>query len=123
MKLLTKNSDTSYLHTLKGLLEENGIPASISGENTARMITPFLMTQPCLWVYLDEQLEEASKLINNHEYIVENKIDVEEFYNINKEILNNSSSMNSVYIRLGLTVFGWLAAAFAIFFILVKLTT
>jgi len=123
MKLLTKSSDTSYLHTLKGLLEENGIPASISGENTARMITPFLMTQPSLWVYLDEQLEEASKLINNHEYTVLNKIDVEEFYDINKEILNNSASMNSVYIKLGLTVFGWLAAAFIIFFILVKVTT
>jgi len=122
MKLLTKSTDTSYLHTLKGLLEENGIPASISGENTARMITPFLMTQPGLWVYLDEQFEEASKLINNHEYTVLNKIDVEAFYDMNKEILNNSSSMNSVYIKLGLTVFGWLAAAFIIFFILVKAT-
>jgi len=123
MKLLTKSSDTSYLHTLKGLLEENGIPTSISGENTARMITPFLMTQPGLWVYLDEQFEEASKLINNHEYIVVNKINVEEFYDINKEILNDTTSMNSVYIKLGLTVFGWLAAAFIIFFILVKITT
>jgi len=122
MKLLTKSTDTSYLHTLKGLLEENGIPASISGENTARMITPFLMTQPGLWVYLDEQFEEASKLINDHEYTVLNKIDVEAFYDMNKEILNNSSSMNSVYIKLGLTVFGWLAAAFIIFFILVKVT-
>jgi len=123
MKLLTKSSDTSYLHTLKGLLEDNGIPASISGENTARMITPFLMTQPSLWVYLDEQLEEASKLINNHEYIVENRIDVEEFYDINKELLNDSSNMNSVYIKLGFTVIGWLAAAFIIFLILVNLTT
>ncbi len=122
MKLLTKNSDTSYLYALKGILEANGIPATISGENTARMITPFLMTQPVLWVYLDEQLDEALKLINDHEYTVINRVDIDEFYEINKDIINDSSTMNSIYISLGLTVFGWLFGAFVVFLILVWLT-
>ena len=55
MKLVTKSTDVNYLHILKDLLEANGIPAVIKGENTARMITPFLMTEPSLWVYLEDQ--------------------------------------------------------------------
>ena len=85
MKLVTKSTDTSYLHTLKGLLEANGIPATINGENIALMITPFLMTQPSLWIYLDEQLDEAINLVNNNNYTVINKVDVEQFYDLNKK--------------------------------------
>jgi hypothetical protein len=123
MKLVTKSTDTIYLHVLKDLLEANGIPATVQGENTARMITPFLMTQPGLWVYLDEQHQEALNLIHNEEYSVENRIDVEEFYQINSNITSDTSEMNKVYIRLGLTVASWLLGAFILFKALEWLTT
>lgn len=123
MKLVTKSTDTNYLYSLAGLLEANGIPATIQGENTARMITPFLMTQPGLWVYLDEQLHEAIQLIHDNEYIVKNKIDVEEFYKLNINITSDTSVMNKVYIRLGLSVASWMLAAFILLKLLIWLTT
>ena len=46
--MLTKSTDIVHLQVLKNLLEANGIPAVIKGENTARMISPFLMTEPTL---------------------------------------------------------------------------
>jgi len=122
MKLITKNTDTGYLHTLKGLLEANGIPATINGENTARMITPFLMTQPGLWIYLDEQLNEALNLVNNNEYTVINKVDVEEFYSLNKNITTGTSTMNAAYIKIGITISLWLLGAFILLNILTWLT-
>jgi hypothetical protein len=45
MKLLTRDEDKMYLQELKRLLEDNGIPAVVQGENTARILPPFLMSQ------------------------------------------------------------------------------
>ena len=89
MKFLTKSTDIIHLQILKDLLEANGIPAVIKGDNTARMISPFLMTEPSLWVYLDEQGEEAEKLILDPTYEVENKIDVAEFYRLTEDVAEN----------------------------------
>ena len=93
MKFLTKSTDIVHLHVLKDLLEANGIPAVIKGENTARMLSPFLMTEPSLWVYLDEQQIEAEKLILDPEYVVENKIDVSEFYSVTREASENPKQL------------------------------
>ena len=93
MKFLTKSTDIVHLHVLKDLLEANGIPAVIKGENTARMISPFLMTEPSLWVYLDEQQIEAEKLILDPNYEVENKIDVNEFYSVTREVSENPKQL------------------------------
>ena len=64
MKLITKSSNMSYLHTLKALLDNNGIPAII-----------FSMYLPSLWIQSNEQFEDALKLISNYEYSIINKID------------------------------------------------
>lgn len=93
MKFLTKSTDIIHLHMLKDLLEANGIPAVVKGENTARMISPFLMTEPSLWVYLDEQGAEAEKLILDPSYEVENGIDVDEFYRLTKDVSENPKHM------------------------------
>lgn len=103
MKLVTKNIDVTYLHSLKGLLEENGIPAYVSGENTARMITPYVMTEPCLWVCIDEQEDEARKLIDDPNYVVVNKVNVGEFYEQNEELIKNPKTLNGVLIG----IIGW----------------
>ena len=62
MKLITKSSNMNDLHTLRALLNNNGIPAII-----------FSMYLPSLWVQSDEQFEEALKLISNYEYTIINK--------------------------------------------------
>ena len=80
MKLVTRDADIYYLRQLKQVIEENGIPAYISGEDTARVIPPFAMTQAGLWVYLDEQHHDAEQLVLNPSHVVDNKIDVEAFY-------------------------------------------
>ena len=93
MKFLTKSTDIVHLHLLKDLLEANGIPAVVKGENTARMVSPFLMTEPSLWVYLDEQVAEAEKLILDPSYEVENRIDVDEFYRLTREVSKNPKQL------------------------------
>lgn len=80
MKMLTRDGDQSYLESLMELLESNGIPASIQGTETARMITPRVVAEPSLWIYLNEQFEDAVNLINAPNYKVTAGIDVEEFY-------------------------------------------
>ena len=93
MKLLTKSTDIVHLQVLKNLLEANGIPAVIKGENTARMISPFLMTEPTLWVYIDEQEAEAEKLILDPTYEVVNQVDVDEFYRLTRDVSENPKQM------------------------------
>ncbi len=93
MKFLTKSTDIVHLQLLKDLLEANGIPAIVKGENTARMVSPFLMTEPSLWVYLDEQGAEAEKLILDPTYEVENKVDVDEFYRLTSEVSENPKQL------------------------------
>ena len=99
-----KSIDVSQLHVLKELLEANGIPALINGENTARAITPFLMTEPSLWVYLDDQLDEALELVNDPDYEVINKVDMKEFYEVADNVANHPASLNAALIYLGVTM-------------------
>jgi hypothetical protein len=115
MKLLTKSTDTIHLHILKDLLEANGIPAVVKGENTARMISPFLMTEPSLWVYLDEQLIEAEKVILDPNHEVEGKIDVDEFYSVTKEVSENPNQLNDALLNWGV---GFGAILFVVFLII-----
>jgi hypothetical protein len=80
MKLLAKNGDVQYLQSLRQRLEENGIPATIQGENTARMLVPSVAFEPTLWVYIDEQYAEARELLGDPEHVVSNRVDVSSFY-------------------------------------------
>jgi len=118
MKLVIKNTDTFYLYSLKDLLEANGIPAIVQGENTARMVTPFMLTEPSLWVYFDQQQVEAIKLIGNPEYEVEDKIDVTEFYNE-----KNKLNQNDALFHLVLTLCAVIAGLYLIVKILQWLST
>lgn len=104
MRLLTKDKNKSYLQELKALLEANGIPAVIQGENTARILPSFLMSQAGLWVYLDQQFEDAVNLINNAEHKVTTGIDVEEFYSAQPNEKVQTSLLNKALIELGLFV-------------------
>jgi len=116
MKRVIKSIDASQLHVLKDLLETNGIPALINGENTARIITPFLMTEPSLWVYLDEQRDEALRLIEDPDYEVVNKVDMIEFYKVADTVTDKPESLNTALVYLGATM----AVVLLVLFVLVK---
>ncbi len=104
MKYLTKSTDIAHLYTLKGLLEANGIPAVVKGENTAAMISPFPMTEPTLWIYVDEQEEEAEKLILDPDYEVQHGIDVEEFYRMTSEVADNPKQLVDTMLNWGMVI-------------------
>lgn len=104
MKLITKSTDTSHLYVLKELLEANGIPAIVKGENTARVITPFIMTEPGLWIYIDDQYDEARILVHNPDYEVIHKVDMDEFNELARNVTENPSNLNAVLINLGFTM-------------------
>ncbi|MGD2118644.1 MAG: hypothetical protein PVG66_09805 [Chromatiales bacterium] len=80
MKMLTHDGNQQHLMALKDRLEAHGIPAVIQGTETARMIIPALLLEPTLWVYLDEQFDDAVHLISNPDHRVTTGIDVEAFY-------------------------------------------
>ncbi len=104
MKYLTKSTDLAYLYHLRGLLEVNGIPSVVKGENTAQMISPFVMNEPSLWVYLDEQADEAEKLILDPDYEVRNGIDVDEFYRITADVSKNPKKLYDSLLTWGLAI-------------------
>jgi hypothetical protein len=114
MKLLTRDKDKIYLHELKRLLEDNGIPAIVQGENTARILPSFLMSQAGLWVYLDQQFEDAVNLMMDTDHKVTTGIDVDEFYMaqpaeeeqtnlLNKALID--LALFAIYICIGMFVF------------------
>ncbi len=104
MKLLTRNGDMQYLQSLKLRLEEQGIPANIQGENTARMIVPQSAFEPTLWIYIDDQYDEAKELIENSGYAVKNQIDVTEFYEDMPTETEQRKVLNSAFLHLGWVV-------------------
>lgn len=112
MKLVTKSSEKTHLEYLKQRLQENGIPAFIGGENTARVIPFWYMTQAGLWVYDDSQLMDAHELILNEHHVVNNKIDVEKFYAEQPDAANQSLHMNHALSHLALMVLGAIIVLF-----------
>ncbi len=102
--MLTRDSDRNYLIELKQRLEENGIPAVIQGENTARMIVPIFLLQPTLWVYLDEQFEDAVELMGNPDHQVSSGIDIEEFYALQPSAEQQAQDLNAALLHLLLIV-------------------
>jgi hypothetical protein len=99
MKMLTKDGSMEDLQELKQRLEENGIPAFIQGADTARMIIPVFLLRPTLWIYIDEQLEDAEQLMGNPGHIVRQGVDVEEFYNLQPSEGEQRKALNKVLIQ------------------------
>ena len=113
MKLILEDNDIFYLQALKNLLESNGIPVAINGAHSVRVVTPFLINQQSLWVYVDNQLEEAIKLIDNPEYEVKNKVNITEFNHQKKKLNPNEALVHFV-----LTLCGVIAGLYIIIIVL-----
>ena len=104
MKLVVRDSDEHYLTSLKELLEENGIPAVIQGKETARMTYRFFLFEPTLWIYINEQFDDAVKLIADPSHTVVTGIDVEEFYGAQSNEEETDSATNKALANLALLV-------------------
>lgn len=89
MKLIAKNTNIDYLNTMQVLLEKNGIPAIVNGENTTMKGKSYVRGESSLWVHLDEQSAEAMRLIDDPEYQVMHSVDVKQFY-LDAESVNNN---------------------------------
>lgn len=115
MKLVLRSLDVNYLNSQKILLESNGIPAFVSGENTARTLTP-IISEPGLWVFLDEHEGEALQLLDDPDYEVINKVDVSDFDALKEEVSEESGAYRNL---LG-TVVGWAVVVILGLFIIGK---
>ena len=92
MKLLTSSSDSQYLASMKHLLDENGIPAFVSNEDTNRMI-PIGIAKASLWVYIDDQYDEAKQLLNDPDYEVINKVNMDTFHELESSMKEGTTSL------------------------------
>lgn len=100
MKLVLQHPDSHYLHDLVRLLENNGIPATLSGEHTARMIVPRILLEPGLWVCIAGQLEEAKRLIDDPDYEVMNPVDIESFHAMADGIRKDPAYLNRALLHM-----------------------
>ncbi len=98
--MLTRDSDRQYLLDMQERLEKNGIPAIIQGENTARVIIPFFLLQPTLWVCIDEQFRDAVQLMDNPDHVVTEKIDMEAFYELKPSVEQSTNDRNAALLHL-----------------------
>ncbi len=94
MKLLIDSDDNEYLSNQQHLLESNGIPAYISNRDSNRVI-PFGISKAGLWVYMDEQYDEAMALLKDPNYVVQKQIDMAQFRELAEEIEQDRSGFNA----------------------------
>jgi hypothetical protein len=120
MKLLLKYADSDELNAVKALLEANGIPAFINGEDTARLI-PFSLTKASLWLHLDEQYEEALKLMEDPDYEVKNAVDMEAFKKVADSVVADPASTNRAFGDLAIFMVLILVALFILLQVLIWL--
>lgn len=121
MKLVFETHSKSEAIEVKLLLENNGIPASLSGENM-NSIRKYIGGSLGVWVYLDEQVEEARRLIDNPAYEVINPVKVSEFYRVANSDAAKEKAILLILKMSGLA-FGALISVILIIFVIHKLQT
>jgi len=109
MKLVYRTSDEQEASRICSLLEGNGIPAFTTNENVNRLRTVG-MDGIGIFVHINAQKNEAINLIDNPDYIVKNKVDVNHFYEQTKNTdineVNNILIKNLLKALAGLIVVG-----------------
>ena len=80
MRLLFESESGSELAEAKELLEESGIPAFISSQETYRVRSSATLFKRGLWVCLEEQYQDAAALLKDPNHRVAWPVDVEAFH-------------------------------------------
>ena len=93
MKFVYKASTLEGANEIKALLDNAGVPASISNSGFASLNLFFIPHSLGIFIYNDAQYQDAISLIRNKNHIVSNPIDTEDFYNS----LNSEQSTQSAY--------------------------
>ncbi|WP_395373332.1 putative signal transducing protein [Marinicella sp. W31] len=79
MKRIFKTNEYNEALSIRGLLESAGIPAHIS-ENGFRSRGPILPEGIDVWIYIDDQLEDAEMLMEDPNHEVREPVDIQAFY-------------------------------------------
>ena len=107
MKLVCKCSELIEAERIKNLLHDKGIPANITGQEAYHLQLATLVSRPlAVWVYLDEQINDATACLNNSEHIVRSAVNIDNFYTElqDKCDTQNISGFNKQLIYAGLSI-------------------
>ena len=107
MKFVYKASTLEGANEIKYMLDNAGIPASVSNTSFASLNLFFIPHSLGVFIYNPNHYQDAIALIQNPDHIVRDPIDTEEFYNS----LNSEQSTKSAYnamnnFIIGMIVFG-----------------
>lgn len=102
MELVCQTTDKAKAHEIQSLLEENGIPASIAGEQLHDINWQHIPNGLSVWVYINEHLPDAKHLIENPKHCVAHPVNIEEFYQQTQHA-NNSEAL----VRFVRSLFMW----------------
>lgn len=82
MELVYTTSSADEANEIKNRLENAGIPVMISGENVSRIQLPFLSNNLGVFIYINNQYDDAMALIKDNNHKVTSSIDVDAFYKV-----------------------------------------
>ena len=81
MKLVCKCNNLIDAESIKQNLEDAGIPANITGQEAYHLQLGALMSNSLgVWVFIDEQFNDAKAVLNNPDHRVYSAVNVERFY-------------------------------------------
>ena len=107
MRFVYKASTLEGANEIKALLDNAGIPASISNSGFASLNLFFIPHSLGIFIYNPSQYQDAIALMHNPDHIVSDPIDTVDFYSS----LNSEQSTKSAYnamndFIIGMIVFG-----------------
>lgn len=105
MKFVYKASTLEGANEIKALLDNAGIPTSVSNSSFASLNLFFIPHSPGIFIYNPAQYQDAIALINNPDHIVSDPIDTEDFYNS----LNSKQATKSAYNAMNNFIIGMIA--------------
>lgn len=82
MELVYTTSSLDEANQIKDKLESAGIPVMISGENVSRIQLPFLSNNLAVFIYINNQYDDAMALIKDEQHQVTSAVDVDAFYKV-----------------------------------------
>ena len=107
MKLIHKANNLKGAEDIKTLLENAGIPVSISNKGLARLRVLFIPHLLGVFIYNSSQYQDAIALLKDKNHIVRNPIDIDAFYkSINSQDMKAAAHEAMNRFLLGMILFG-----------------
>lgn len=116
MELVYETNNKAEALAIKSRLEEKGIPASLAGEHVHDLHWKHIPKVLGVWIYINEQLPDAKRLIENPNHQVVHPVNVEEFYRLTNDP-KNKEAMSRILVRQLMWALGALLAVAAVYVI------